>query len=299
MLDEMRKIALLILMDTLFKVDYTPELTRLWDAVLRLIQYVSPGLWLVWSGVPHRGYYHARAQVDAYWFQIIRERRSTVTQGDDMLSLLVQSEMPEALIRDQLMTMLVAGHDTTTAMLAWAFYVLGQHPNAIRQAQAEIDSVIGTNSPDADNTHPTHMPYLNAVIQETMRLYPPLPFGSRIATADLDFNGYPIPKGSRLLYSIFLTQRHPDLWGQPDDFMPARFMPHTKHEHPHPHYAYLPFGGGARICLGVAYAQVETRVVLARVLQQFNVVKRGGKAHMHMGVTVEPRPGVLMQPTRR
>ncbi|MBC8098233.1 MAG: cytochrome P450, partial [Armatimonadetes bacterium] len=222
-------------------------------------------------------------------------RRAAGSMGDDMLSVLVNLGMSDTAIRDQLMTMLVAGHDTTTAMLAWAFYLLGEHPDAVTQAQAEIDAVLGDSVPDAENTQ--LLPYLNALINETMRLYPPLHFGSRLAAADLEFNGYPIPKGTRVLYSIFLTHRHPDLWQQPDAFIPERWVSPVKAERPY--YAYVPFGGGARMCIGAAFAQVEVRIVLARVLQGFNLAKRGGAAHMHMGVTIEPRPGVPMSVQRR
>ncbi len=296
MLAAMRKIALLVLMDALFDVDYTPELKAQWESVLRLIKYVSPGLWLLWEGMPHPGYKRARQQIDDYWYKIIAERRQHPKENaTDMLSVLINSGLSDEVIRDQLMTMLVAGHDTTTAMLAWGFYLLGQHPEAVARLQAEIDAAIGDQPPNAENTQ--HLPYLNCFIQESMRLYPPLHFGSRIAARDLEFDGYTIEKGRRILYSIFLTHRHPGLWERPDDFMPERFLPENKGDRPH--YAYVPFGGGARICIGMAFAQVEMRLILVRILQQYDVLKRFGHVHMHMGVTIEPRPGVRMQPLRR
>jgi cytochrome P450 len=295
MLAEMRKIALLVLMDALFEVDYTPELKAQWESVLALIRYVSPGLWLLWDGMPHLGYKQARQQIDDYWFRIIEERRRHPKEGTDMLSVLINSGLSNDLIRDQLMTMLVAGHDTTTAMLAWSFYLLGQHPEAVKSLQEELDAALGHDDPDTENTQ--SLPLLNSFIQESMRLYPPLHFGSRIAARDLDFDGYRIEKGRRILYSIFLTHRHPDLWERPDEFLLERFLPENKGDRPH--YAYLPFGGGARICIGMAFAQVEMRLILARILQQYAVLKRFGHVHMHMGVTIEPRPGVRMQPVKR
>jgi cytochrome P450 len=295
MLAEMRRIALLVLMGALFEVDYTPELKEQWASVLALIRYVSPGLWLLWEGMPHPGYRQARKQIDNYWFRIIAERREHPKEGADMLSVLIDSGLSDELIRDQLMTMLVAGHDTTTAMLAWSFYLLGQHPQTVKQLQTELDAALGNSLPNTENTQ--NLPLLNSFIQESMRLYPPLHFGSRIAARDVEFDGYRVEKGRRILYSIFLTHRHPDLWERPDEFILERFLPENKGDRPH--YAYLPFGGGLRICIGMAFAQVEMRLILARVLQQYDVVKRFGHVHMHMGVTIEPRPGVQMQPVKR
>lgn len=295
MLVEMRKIALLILMETLFSVDYTVEVTRLWDSIVRLMKYISPGLWLIWRDAPRPGYARARAEMDHYWFEVIRQRREAGAAGNDMLSLLIAGGMSDDLIRDQLMTMLTAGHDTSTAMLSWAMVLLGNHPEIQAKAQAEIEAVLG----DADPTPETVMqlPYLEQIINETLRLYPPAHLGSRTATADLEFNGYHIPAGTRVLYSIYLTHRHPAYWDQPNDFMPERFAPENKGDRPH--YAYLPFGGGPRICIGMAFAQVEMKVVLARILQRYTLGKPLKPIHMHMGAALEPHPGVWIQPKQR
>lgn len=297
MLVEMRKVALLILMDALFDTDYTPHMADLWDAVLYLIKYISPGLWLFWGGIPRPGYRRARAQMDAYLLRIIRLRREELAQDSrertDMLSILIQAGMQDDLIRDQLMTMLIAGHDTSTASLSWALYLLGQHPDVMAQAQHEIDNSLGDAPPNPENTR--ELTYLTQVINETLRLYPPIHLGSRIANRDLIFDRYRIPAESRVLYSIYLTHRHADLWPDPDSFDPDRFAPGTERDP----YTFLPFGGGPRNCIGMVFAQVETRIVLARILQQFNLHKRGGNVHIHMGATLEPRPGVMIQPQGR
>jgi cytochrome P450 len=291
MLVEMRKVALLILMDSLFNIDYTPEMERLWSSVLNLIGYISPGIWMVWKDAPRPGYQEARAQMDEYLFRIIRLRREEGANGTDMLSVLIQSRMSDELIRDQLMTMLIAGHDTSTAMLSWALHMLSLYPEAAHKAQREIDTVLGDAEPTVTNT--LNLKYLDQIIDETLRLFPPIHLGSRIAAVDLDFNGYHIPAGTRVLYSIFLTQRHPDYWQHPNDFIPERFD-----QKPAPH-TYLPFGGGKRNCIGMTFAQSETRVVLAKILQDFDLHKRGGDVHLHMAATLEPRPGVWIQPKRR
>jgi len=299
MLDEARKMALLILMDALFEVDYTPELGRLWEAVLSLIKFISPGFWMFWRGVPRPGYPKYRAQMDDYLMQIIHIRRGQLTHqppldSPDMLSYLILTGMPDTLIRDQLMTMLIAGHDTSTALLAWVFYLLGQYPDALQKAQAEVDSVLGGDVPTAENTG--GLVWLNQCLDETLRLYPPIHLGSRTAIQDIGFQGVRIPARARVLYSIYLTHRHPAYWDSPDAFKPERFAPGTKREP----YTYLPFGMGRRNCIGAVFAQVESRIVLARILQRVTLDASGApQARLHMGATLEPRPGVMLTVKKR
>lgn len=290
MLDQIRRIALLILVKTMFRVDFTPEMQRLWPAVLKSLSYVGPGLWLLWADMPRPGFARPLQKLNDYLHRLIAERRAVSEPGDDLLSILVNTpEVSDAMIRDQMFTMLVAGHDTTTAMLAWAMYLLGQHQDITMKARAEVDAVLGDEPPTFE--HLTHLKYLDQIINETMRLYPPLHLGNRLATTDLEFQGYTIPAGSRVLYSPYLTHRHPDHWPHPTTFNPDHFAPGQAR----PPYAFVPFGGGPRICLGAAFAQVEARAILARILQKFYFRLLRDSVHMHMGVTLEPRPGVIMQ----
>lgn len=294
MLVEMRRVALLILTETLFGVDFTPDMRRLWPGVLRAVRYISPGPWVVWRGLSHRGYDHNLRLIDDYLYRIIAQRRAEDYAGrDDMLSLLIAGGMDDDLIRDQLMTMLIAGHDTSTASLAWALYLLGAHPDAQARARAEVDAVLGGEPPQPSQLG--DLAYVGQVVDETLRLYPPIHLGSRVAAQDLEFQGYRIPAGQRVLYSIYLTQRHPDYWPDPARFDPERFAPGVRHEP----YTYLPFGGGPRNCLGAAFAQVETKVVLARILQRFGLELMKDNVHPHMGATLEPAPGVKVRVRQR
>jgi cytochrome P450 len=297
MLDQIRCIALLILVDTMFGVDFTPEMGRLWPAVLRTLRYISPGLWVVWPAMPRPGYTRALQQLDSYLYEIIRSRRTSQPDNSgDLLGLLVsRPELSDDLIRDQLFTMLVAGHDTSTALLVWAVYLLGLHPDIAARAQTEVDGVLGHNAPTLETI--SRLTYLDQVVNETMRLYPPLHLGNRLAAVDLDFQGYRLPAGSRIMYSPFLTHRQPEYWPDPTRFNPERFNP-TESQH-RPPYSFVPFGGGPRICLGAAFAQVEAKVILAQILQHFHLKLVQSRVHLHMGVTLEPRPGVMVQLRRR
>ncbi|MEO8082646.1 MAG: cytochrome P450 [Ardenticatenales bacterium] len=300
-LPEMRRIALAVLTETLFGVDIHPDLARLWRSILGTLRYISPGLWIVWPDAPRPGYGRALRTMDAYLMRLIALRRAMgdasrtpggadagVVDGpadDDLLGLLVRSDLSDQLIRDQLLTMLIAGHDTATALLAWAIVALAQHPDVQSRARAEVVAVLGDAPPTAETAG--RLPYLEQVIKETLRLYPPIHVGNRRAARDLEFEGHRIAKGTRVLFSIFLTQRHPAHWPDPERFDPERFDMALRSA-PDP-FTYLPFGGGPRFCIGTAMARIEARVVLARLLQRYEwSMAPGARVTLRMGATLEP-----------
>jgi cytochrome P450 len=314
MLVEMRRAALLIFMGTLLDVEFGPDMERMWQPILRAIKYISPGLWIVWPDMPRPSYKKALAQMDDYLFGIIRERRLEIqrleierlkedaqspnlpiSQSPDLLTHLVSlPHMTDDLIRDQILTMLIAGHDTSTALLAWALHLLGQHPEAMAQAVAEVDAVVGQD--DLTATHMRQLPYLDSFIKETLRLYPPIHVGNRIVAEDTTVSGYQLTAGTRVMASIYLSHRDGRYWQSPNEFKPERFARDAKKP---PAFTYVPFGGGARACIGAAFAQVEAKVVLTRILQQFKLKDVGRKVKPYMGATLEPHPGVFLRVQRR
>ena len=296
MLVEMRRVALLIVMETLFKVDMMPDLDRLFPAILDTLRYISPGVWTVWPSVPRPGYRRSLQAVDAYIYHVIEARRMQGDDGDDLLGTLINTPgMDDDLIRDQVLTLLIAGHDTSTALLAWTLALLGQHPDVLSRVCEEVDRVLGDENPTLE--HAAQLKYMDQVLSESLRLYPPIHIGNRIAATELDYGGYRIPAGTRVVYSIYLTHRHRGYWTDPERFDPERFGDEENSKRTP--YAYLPFGGGPRNCIGAVFAQVEAKVVLSRLLQRFAVTLDQPKIHAHMGATLEPRPGVLMRVQNR
>jgi cytochrome P450 len=292
MLVEMRKIALLILMQSLFEVDFRPHLEQLFDPIIRVIKYISPGVWLIWPNFPRPGYRRAIRQLDDYLYSIIRERRENPNSKNDLLTRMVNDpQFNDDLIRDQLLTLLIAGHDTSTALLAWALYLLGKHPEALAQAQEEIDAVSGTEPPTNASIKEFH--YLDLVIKETLRLYPPIHVGNRKSATDVSLDEYHISKDSRVMYSIYLTHRDPQFWPDPESFKPERFD-RAQGNKPKA-YTYLPFGGGPRACVGATFAQVEAKIVLARLLQTSDLKLLSKNIRPKMGATLEPHRGVQMR----
>jgi cytochrome P450 len=220
--------------------------------------------------------------LDEYLYKIIEERRK-MKDGHDLLQHLVDAGLDDHTIRDQMLTMLIAGHDTSTALLAWVFVLLGQHPDTYWQLVSELEN----------DDRP---PLLDQVIKEALRLYPPIHIGNRMVAEDMEFEGGTVLAGSRMFYSIYLTQHDPSIWENAEDFCPARFERGRKT----PPFSYIPFGGGPRACIGAAFGQAEARLVLAYLFKNFEfTLLNADKIHPHMGATLEPRPGVLMRVTRR
>lgn len=296
MLVESRKIALLIIMQALFNVDAWDDLPLIWEPILKAIQYISPGAWILWRKIPRVGYRKHLRVLDEYLYRIITDRRRTSDDGQpysqstdsqfptpDLLQHLIDADLDDNTIRDQMLTMLIAGHDTSTALLAWMFALLGQHPETYRQLVNELE-------------HDDRPPLLDQVIKEALRLYPPIHIGNRMVAKDMEFEGGTVPKGARMFYSIYLTQRDPFIWKNPEAFCPTRFESGRKT----PPFSYVPFGGGPRACIGAAFGQAEARLVLAYLLKHFEFTPlNADKIHPHMGATLEPRPGVMMKVTKR
>lgn len=291
MLVESRKIALLIIMQTLFSKDVWNDLPFIWNPILKTIQYVSPGAWILWRKIPRFGYGKSLKMIDDYLYQIIDDRRQTMDDGqssvvhrhNDLLQHLIDAGLDDDIIRDQMLTMLIAGHDTSTALLAWTFALLGQHPEIHAQVTQEVNQTEGKYS------------LLDNVIKESLRLYPPIHIGNRRVAEDVEFAEGAVPAGERMFYSIYLTHRDPAIWENAEDFCPERFS----HGRKTPPMSYIPFGGGPRACIGAAFGQAEARIVLAHLLKTFEFEFTNHPIHPHMGATLEPRPGVLMKVTRR
>ena len=307
MLTESRKIALLIIMDTMFSKDMWRDLPGLWNPILKSIEYISPGAWILWRSIPRLGFHKPVRELDQYLYGMIEERRRhNVTQrgeeaptdtGEasiplqgvaqnhepkDLLQHLLDAGLTDDVIRDQMLTMVIAGHDTSTALLAWTFALLGQHPDIHARVVQEIDTM-------------EKSPLLDQVIKESLRLYPPIHIGNRHVAKEILFGDDKIPEGERLFYSIYLTHRDPAIWENAEDFCPGRFA----HGRKTPPYSYIPFGGGPRACIGSAFGQAEARVVLTQLLRTFTFEFTNHRIQPHMGATLEPRPGVRMKVTQR
>ncbi|BCL35796.1 cytochrome P450 [Nostoc sp. MS1] len=224
------------------------------------------GPWTPWGRFIRR-----RQQLDELLYQEIRERRQQPeANSEDILSLLLSARdengqpMTDVELRDELMTMLFAGHETTAIALSWALYWIHYVPEVREKLLQELNSIDVAN---ADPTAITQLPYLNAVCSETLRITPVAFFTfPRVLKQPMKFMGYNLPKGMMISPCVYLTHHHPDIYPEPERFKPERFL-----ERQFSPYEFIPFGGGNRRCLGMAFALFEMKLVLATILSQYSL----------------------------
>jgi len=199
-------------------------------------------------------------------------------------------------VRDQVVTIFMAGHETTALALTWTWYLLAKHPAAETRLHAELDAVLGGRAPRHEDL--AKLPYARSVIEESMRLYPPAHTLSRTAIADDVLLGRPIPKGAQVVISPWLVHRNPKLWENPERFDPDRFSAEGAARRPR--FAYLPFGAGPRICIGAAFATAEAMLILATLAQHYRLRLVPDFPVEPQGlITLRPRHGMRMTLERR
>lgn len=211
-------------------------------------------------------------RLDRVAYNIIRQRRLDPEPPDDLLSMLIQARdkngqpLTDRQLRDELVTLLFVGHETTALALTWTWYLLATHPDVEAKLVNELQAVLAGRTPAAADV--PDLPYTESVLKESMRLYPPVwGMDLRIAVEDCEIDGYPIAKGSILIASQWLLHRNPRWFSEPDQFLPERWTKaFTKKL---PDYAYFPFGGGPRLCLGAGFAMLEAILIVATMAQKY------------------------------
>ncbi|QSQ25346.1 cytochrome P450 [Pyxidicoccus parkwayensis] len=248
----------------------------------------------------NRAFLRARRTLDAVVFDIIARRRRGETTGQDLLAMLMEARdadtgegMTDAQLRDELMTLFIAGYETTANALAWTWSLLSQHPEVEERARAEVARVLGERVPEAEDI--PRLRYLSQVLEESMRLHPPAWVLVRQALEDDVLDGFRIPADPRLIVAIspWTIHRQPDLWPDPERFDPDRFTPERAAGRPR--LAYLPFGAGQRLCIGTHFAMMEMVLLLAQVLRRYRLRRvPGTKEEQEPLVALRPRGGVPM-----
>lgn len=222
-------------------------------------------------------------------------------EPEDMLTMLIRAQdedgstLDAQAVRDQVLIFLLAGHETTATALAFALHLLALHPKAQEKAQAEVDEVLGGRAAGADDRD--RLAYLTMVVKEAMRLYPSVAIMGRKAVADTEIDGYRIPAGADVYVSAYTTHRHPDYWKDPEAFDPERFTPEA--EEARPRYAFFPFGGGPRACIGQHFAMLEATLALATLLQRFTLTAVDTDVPLELGMTMRAAAPVRVTLTPR
>jgi cytochrome P450 len=301
---EMMALTFRIVNRTLFSAETGADAEAVGKALPVAIEYVNEAADALvripsWIPTPKNVRFHrAKRTLDALVLRIIDERRRSEKEHDDLLSMLMSAKdeetrerMTDRQLRDEVMTIVLAGHETTATALTWTFYLLSQHPGVAERLRREASDVLGERLPSMDDL--SRLTFTRMVLEESMRLFPPAWEFERRAVADDHMGDYHVSRGTTVAICPYTLHRHPKYWEKPDDFDPERFLPDRAARRPK--YAYLPFGGGARLCIGNAFAMMEAQIILAMVARQYALeLEPGFAVELEPTITLRPKKGLSM-----
>ncbi len=308
---EMMHLALQIVARTLFDSDVTQDVQRINDevnAIMRLYNFLvalpraEALLHLPIPGLMR--FKRARRRLDKVVYRMIEDRRNSGVDSGDLLSMLLASRDDEAdhsgmtdeQLRDEVLTIFLAGYETVANALAWTWLLLGQNPDAEAKLHAEIDSVLGGRLPTLEDL--PQLRYAEMVLAESMRLYPPAWAMGRQATRDVEIGPYKLPTGTYIFFSQYIIQRNADFFPDPLRFDPERFTAESKVGRPR--FAYFPFGGGNRQCIGESFAWMEAILTLTTLAQRWRLkLVPDQKIDVQPKITLRPKYAIRMVPEER
>lgn len=294
---DMMQLTLRVVAKALFGVEVEAETKRVSAALNDLMSYSSGARmvlppWIRFLPVP--GLARVRKAVrrlDETVFSIIQRHHSENGRGNDLLSILMNvrdedgSRMSDQHLRDEIMTFMIAGHETTALALTWTWYLLSQNPEAEQKLHHELDSVLAGRTPRYEDL--ANLPYTDKVIKESMRLYPPAWGMGRVAVRNCVIGGYEVPAGANVVTCQWVMHRNPRYFPNPETFDPDRWSPEMARSLPK--FAYFPFGGGPRLCIGAGFATMEAALLLATMAQRFRL-------RLAPGYPVKPVPSITLRP---
>ncbi len=295
MVREMMRVTLDIVLRCLLSVRLDNEHADVFQALTVLLRDAERRVWALynepaWVPTPRRRKCRrALAVLDGFAKRIIEERLASQRSHADLLQVLVDAhragELPRERLRDQVLSFILAGHETTANSLSWTCYLLSRHPECARRVKREAADLLHGRPPSFEQV--AELSYARMVFDEALRLYPPVWTLSRTPREDDRIGDIEIPKGMPVQLCAFAVHRRPELWPNPEGFDPERFG--KARAGAIPRYAYFPFGGGPRVCLGARFATIEAMVLLSMVLQRYDL-------ELVPGVKVEPEPMITLRP---
>jgi cytochrome P450 len=307
---EMPHLTLSIVAKTLFNADVQSEASEIGAAMTTVLEMFRLLLmpfseYMEKLPLPHvRRFEKARARLDATIHGLIRERRKSGQDTGDLLSMLLFAQdeekdgahMTEEQVRDEALTLFLAGHETTANALTWTWYLLSQHPQVEQRLHAEIDTVLQGRAPEMADI--PQLRYAEMILAEALRLYPPAWAIGRKALGDFTLGDFHIPAGSICILSPFVVQRDPRWFPDPEQFDPERWTPEAREARPK--FSYIPFGGGARVCIGERFAWMEGVIVMAAIAQKWRLrLAPDQRVEPLPLITLRVKNGLLMVPQPR
>jgi cytochrome P450 len=277
------------------------DIGQAFNAVTDEIAVRIPRLFRIPDAIPTPGnirYLRGVRRIDRLVARIIQERRQHGGHRGDLLSMLIAARdddgqaMSDRQLRDEVITLLIAGHETTALALSWTWYLLSQHPDADAKLAAETHDVLGGRAPTVDDL--PNLRFVEQVVTEAMRLYPPAWGFGREAIADCEIGGYAIPAGTTIIVSPWVLHRDPRHFERPTEFRPERWSGDLARRLPR--FAYIPFGGGPRICIGSRFAMMEAVLILATIAQRFRLEWQSDHPVVPFpSITLRPKGGVWVR----
>jgi cytochrome P450 len=305
---EMNRLTLEIVVKTLFNADISGDADRVGVVLSEVVKPFASQATLKWildNRLPtpgHRRYFNLVAEIDRIVFRIISERRSTKSDEGDLLSMLLQaqdedgSQMTDAQLRDEVMTLFLAGHETTALSLSWSWYLLAMHPEKERKFHEELNEVLQGRLPGVEDL--PKLKYTDMIAKEAMRLYPPAYAVGREALEDLEIGGFRVPKRSQVFAFQWVTQRDERYFSKPDEFIPERWDPESIETISK--CAYFPFGAGPRQCIGNYFAMMEIVLLLATIGQRLKFrLAPDYKVEVLPVLSLRPKDGIKVIPSER
>ena len=300
-LDEMSRITIANAGLTLFSEDFSALYDRMGDDLHYIVAKMNVknfGASFIANPKLHVALNKLHVIID----EIIARRRALIAQGGapaDMLSALLVARDPksgepftDAELHDEILTFIFVGHETTALSLAWTWYLLARNPDCEALAVAEARANVSGDAPTLDELG--NLPYLKNVFLESLRLYPPVWGLARQTTREVEVRGVSLPAQTILIAIPYLTHRHPEFWPDPERFDPTRFEP--ENEKTRPRYAYYPFGGGPRLCIGMGFALLEAQIIMAAILKRYRLeLVSEQKIEVALWATLRPRHGIKMR----
>jgi cytochrome P450 len=303
---EMARLTLAAVGETIFAADLESEADGIADALTVSLDGLNVFMLPYVGALEHlplpamRRFRRARHRLDVTVERLLEQRQAKNEQGDDLLSVLLSAAAangwrgPE--MRDEAITILLAGHETTATALTWTWYLLARHPHAEVRFHGELDRELGGRTPTAEDV--ARLPYTGTVLNEALRLYPPAWLIGRRALVDYDLDGYRIAAGSIVIVSPYVTHHDARFYPDPYRFDPERWTPEERRKRPR--YAFFPFGGGPRVCIGETFAWTEAVLALATLGQRWRLrLGPGREARLEPRVTLRPKGGMPMTVERR
>ncbi len=272
--DEMMQVTLEVITQTMFSTSVLDKIEHIAPALDTLLRYAAKSVMnplrmpLFIPTKTNREFNAASAVLDDLIYGIIGQRRAQPAAHNDLLDMLLNASdnngefMSDKQVRDEVMTIFTAGHETTANLLTWTLYLLARHPDVLAKLHQELDNLQG-NIPTAEDLQ--QLVYTKAVLNESMRFRPPVGIMMRRISKNTELDGYLLKQGRLVIFSIYNIHHHPDFWQQPEQFDPERFLNAESRR-----FSFMPFGTGERICIGSHFALLESQLLLSMIIQHFD-----------------------------